>query len=300
MSPDDKAVVELSSFQLHTMKRSPHVAVVTNVTPNHLDWHTDFDEYIDAKRAVFKFQKPGDIAVFNYDNEITRGFGGESGNGVYFSRRETLGDGYCLEGDMIVKRAGGATEREVLDINDIYIPGMHNVENYMAAIAAVSGYVGDDVIRETAKKFTGVPHRIEFVREIDGVKYYNDSIASSPARTTAGLNSFNRKVVLIAGGYDKKIPFDDFGPVVAEHVKKLVLCGFTADKIEKAVKGASNYSASRLPIYKTDDFKKAVETARDIAEPGDVVILSPACASFDMFKNFEERGNRFKEIVNEM
>ncbi len=300
MSPNDKAVVELSSFQLHTMKRSPHVAVVTNVTPNHLDWHTDFDEYIDAKRAVFKFQKPGDIAVFNYDNEITRGFGGESGNGVYFSRRETLDDGYCLEGDMIVKRVGGATEREVLDINDIYIPGMHNVENYMAAIAAVSGYVGDDVIRETAKKFTGVPHRIEFVREIDGVKYYNDSIASSPARTTAGLNSFNRKVVLIAGGYDKKIPFDDFGPVVVEHAKKLVLCGFTADKIEKAVKGASNYSASKLPIYKTDDFKKAVETARDIAEPGDVVILSPACASFDMFKNFEERGNRFKEIVNEM
>ncbi len=300
MRPEDKAVVELSSFQLHTMKRSPHVAVVTNVTPNHLDWHTDFDEYIDAKRAVFKFQKPSDIAVFNYDNEITRGFGKECSSGVYFSRREILDDGYCLEGDMIVKRVGGASEREVLDINDIYIPGMHNVENYMAAIAAVSDYVGIDVIRETAKGFKGVPHRIEFVREINGVKYYNDSIASSPARTTAGLNSFNRKVVLIAGGYDKKIPFDDFGSVVAEHAKKLVLCGFTADKIEKAVKSASNYSEPELPIYKTDDFKKAVETARNIAEPGDVVILSPACASFDMFKNFEERGNRFKEIVNEM
>ncbi len=298
IKPNDKAVVELSSFQLHTMKRSPHIAVVTNVTPNHLDWHTDFDEYVDAKRAVFKFQKPSDRAVFNYDNDVTRGFAQECGNGVCFSRRELLNDGYCLSGEMIVLRRGGETEREILNINDIYIPGMHNVENYMAAIAAVDGLVGDDVIRATARGFTGVPHRIEFVRELGGVKYYNDSIASSPARTTAGLNSFKQKVVLIAGGYDKKIPFDDFGPVVAEHVKKLVLCGFTADKIEKAVKNAEN--SGGLPIYKTVDFKKAVETAKEISEPGDVVILSPACASFDMFKNFEERGNRFKEIVNEL
>ncbi len=300
IKPGDKAVVELSSFQLHTMKKSPHIAVVTNVTPNHLDWHTGFDEYVDAKRAVFKFQKSGDRAVFNYDNDVTRGFGKECGNGVYFSRREKLADGYCLDGNMIKKFSGGAVEREILDINDIYIPGMHNVENYMAAIAAVDGLVPDEIIRGTAKGFTGVAHRIEFVRELDGVRYYNDSIASSPARTTAGLNSFTQKVILIAGGYDKKIPFDDFGPVVAEHVKKLVLCGFTADKIKKAVKAAANYDETSLPIYKIDDFRQAIMKARDIAEPGDIVILSPACASFDMFKNFEERGNRFKEIVNEL
>ena len=298
IKPDDKVVVELSSFQLHTMKQSAHISVVTNVTPNHLDWHIDFDEYVDSKRAVFKFQNPGDRAVFNYDNDITRGFGEESENGVYFSRREKLENGYCLNGNVISKFKNGALEREILNIEDIYIPGMHNVENYMAAIAAVDGLVSDDVIRETAKGFTGVAHRIEFVRELDGVKYYNDSIASSPARTTAGLNSFTQKVVLIAGGYDKLIPFDDFGPVVAEHVKKLVLCGLTAEKIEKAVKAADNYNAEDLPIYRVSDFKMAIEKAKEIAEPGDVVILSPACASFDMFKNFEERGNTFKDIVN--
>ena len=173
---------------------------------------------------------------------------------------------------------------------------MHNVENYMAAAAAVEGLVEDGTIRRTATEFKGVPHRIEFVRELDGVSYYNDSIASSPARTTAGLKSFgDKKVILIAGGYDKKIPFDDFGAVVNEHVKKLVLVGFTSEKIEAAVKNAGNYN--NLPIFRCDEFKAAVEKAREIAQPGDTVILSPACASFDLFKNFEDRGNTFKDIV---
>lgn len=192
----------------------------------------------------------------------------------------------------------GHIEREILSVADIYIPGMHNVENYMAAIAAVDGLVSDDIIRKTAKEFVGVPHRIEFVRELNGVKYYNDSIASSPARTTAGLNSFDKKVVLIAGGYDKKIPFEEFGSVVNNKVKSLVLCGFTADKIEDAVKSAQNYNENNIPIYKCSLFEDAVKKAKEIAEAGDVVILSPACASFDLFKNFEERGNTFKNIVN--
>lgn len=295
---EDKVVVELSSFQLHTMKKSPHIAVVTNVTPNHLDWHKDFQEYVDAKKAVFANQKEGDRAVFNYDNEITKGFYNETPNGVYFSRTNKIDNGYGLNGDMIALFEDGKVKRDILNVNDIYIPGVHNIENYMAAIAAVDGLVSDEVIRATAKGFVGVPHRIEFVRELDGVKYYNDSIASSPARTTAGLNSFDKKVILIAGGYDKKIPFDDFGTVVNDKVKKLVLCGFTADKIEAAVKNADNYNAEALPIYKLTDFKEAVEKARAVAESGDVVILSPACASFDLFKNFEERGNTFKDIVN--
>lgn len=293
---DDVCVVELSSFQLHTMKRSADIAVVTNVTPNHLDWHTDFDEYKNSKKAVFKYQKSGGRVVLNYDNDITREFGKETDNAVYFSRKEILDNGFCLIGDKVVRRINGRDEREVLDINNIFIPGMHNVENYMAAAAAVEGLAEDGIIRRTAIDFKGVPHRIEFIREVDGVKYYNDSIASSPARTTAGLNSFgDKKVILIAGGYDKKIPFDDFGKVVCDHVKALVLVGVTSEKIENAVRNAENFN--NLPIYRCTEFKQAAEKAKEVAKDGDTVILSPACASFDLFKNFEERGNTFKNIV---
>lgn len=298
MHPEDICVVELSSFQLHTMKRSADIAVVTNVTPNHLDWHTDFNEYAESKKAVFKYQKKGGRVVLNYDNDITRGFGEDTDGGVYFSSKTVLEDGFCLKNGKIVRRIGGRDEREILDIADIYIPGMHNVENYMAAAAAVEGLAEDGIIRKTAAEFTGVPHRIEFVREVDGVKYYNDSIASSPARTTAGLKSFGgKKLVLIAGGYDKKIPFDEFGEIVCEYVKALVLVGVTSEKIEAAVRAADNYNG--LPIYRCGEFKAAVEKARDIAEMGDVVILSPACASFDLFPNFEVRGDTFKAIVRE-
>lgn len=296
MTEKDIAVLELSSFQLHTMKQSADIAVVTNVTPNHLDWHTDFQEYVDAKKAVFTYQSADGKVVLNYDNAITQGFGNEVKNAVYFSSAKLLEDGYCLEDDSIVYRQQGKTVRKVLKRGDIYIPGMHNVENYMAAIAATDSLIQDEVVRTTAKEFKGVPHRIEFVRELNGVKYYNDSIASSPARTTAGLKSFGeKKVILIAGGYDKKIPFEEFGSVVNDHVKKLVLVGLTAQKIETAVKAAPNFA--ELPIFRVTEFREAVETARREAEEGDIVILSPACASFDMFKNFEVRGNTFKEIV---
>ncbi len=296
ISPDDISVVELSSFQLHTMKRSADIAVVTNVTPNHLDWHTDFEEYANAKRAVFEHQGENGRVVLNFDNDVTKGFGEGISGAVYFSSRQKIEDGYALNGDMIAEYKAGKVVREILDINTIYIPGMHNVENYMAAIAATNGLISDEVIRETAIEFKGVPHRIEFVRELDGVKYYNDSIASSPARTTAGLVSFGKKrVILIAGGYDKKIPFDDFGRVVNEHVSKLVLVGATSEKIENAVREAENHD--NIPIYKCTEFKEAVEKAREVAEYGDIVILSPACASFDLFKNFEVRGDTFKEIV---
>lgn len=296
MKKEDIAVVELSSFQLHTMKKSADIAVVTNVTPNHLDWHTDFEEYADSKRAVFEYQSIDGRVVLNFDNDITRGFGKDRGGAVYFSSKEEVCDGYCLKNNKIVKMENKQVARDVLDIDTIYIPGMHNVENYMAASAAVEGLVSDDVIRETAVEFKGVPHRIEFVRELDGVKYYNDSIASSPARTTAGLVSFgDKKVILIAGGYDKKIPFDEFGKVVNDRVKKLVLVGNTAEKIKLAVTSAENFAD--MPIYVCGEFRQAVEQARNIASEGDIVILSPACASFDLFKNFEVRGDTFKEIV---
>lgn len=298
MQKEDLVVVELSSFQLHTMKQSPYIAVVTNVTPNHLDWHKDFAEYVEAKKAIFAYKKDEGKVVLNYDNEITRSFAEEAKRPAFFSSKEVLRDGYCLRDGKIVKMRNQAIERIVLDTKDIYIPGMHNIENYMAAIAATEEFVTDEIVRTTAREFKGVPHRIEFVREVDGVKYYNDSIASSPARTTAGLRSFEQKVILIAGGYDKKIPFTAFGSVVNAHVKKLVLVGLTSEKIEKAVKEAENYCG--LPIYRCTAFQEAVEKAREIAEKGDIVLLSPACASFDLFKNFEVRGDTFKEIVHKL
>ena len=299
INQNDKVILELSSFQLHTMKKSPHIAVVTNVTPNHLDWHTDLAEYEEAKKNIFLNQKDGDITVLNYDNEVTRGFAASTGKHIFFSRKYNLENGICLIENNIVLKENDRVKETILDISTIKIPGMHNVENYMAAIAATLGMVSVETIRYVAANFGGGPHRIEFVREIDGVKYYNDSIASSPARTTAGLISFGgTKVILIAGGYDKKIPFDGFGNVVNEYVKSLVLLGATSDKIEESVRKAENYDG--LPIYKVSDFKSAVLKAKEAAESGDIVILSPACASFDLFKNFEERGNTFKEIVNSL
>lgn len=299
ITAEDLVVLELSSFQLHTMKQSADIAVVTNVTPNHLDWHTDFNEYIDAKKAVYAYQNENGKLIVNYENEITRTFAEGKDNSVYFSSKSFLENGYCLKDEKIVFVKDGKIERTVLDINDIYIPGMHNVENYMAAVAATDTFINDEVVNVTATDFKGVPHRIEFVRELNGVKYYNDSIASSPARTTAGLISFGgKKVILIAGGYDKKIPFDEFGEVVNTYVKKLVLVGLTSQKIQDATVNAKNYN--NLPIFRCNDFEEAVKTAQTEAESGDIVILSPACASFDMFKNFEERGNLFKKLVMEL
>lgn len=289
MVPSDKVVVELSSFQLFSMKKSPKIAVVTNVTPNHLDWHKDFDEYIESKKNIMKYQDETSVFVSNGANEITQKMGCEA-----------KGEWRCFssKGDATIYLDNGCIyygEEKIIDTADIKIPGAHNVENYMAAIGAVYSLVTKDSIEYVAKNFGGVPHRIEFVREIDGVKFYNDSIASSPARTTAGLRAFGEKVILIAGGYDKKIPFDEFGEIINGYVKELVLVGNTSDKIEKAVVNAKNYEG--LPIHRETDFEEAVKTARSCAKTGDIVLLSPACASFDLFENFEHRGNTFKKIV---
>ncbi|MBQ7960846.1 MAG: UDP-N-acetylmuramoyl-L-alanine--D-glutamate ligase [Clostridia bacterium] len=289
MKPDDKAVLELSSFQLFSMKKSPKIAVVTNVTPNHLDWHKDFEEYIESKKNIMKYQDENSVLITNYSNAITKKMG-EEAKGEWRSFSSTKDALVHLDNNEIFFGS-----EKIINASDIIIPGIHNIENYMAAIAATKDYVSRETVEYVAKNFGGVSHRIELVRTLDGVRYYNDSIASSPARTTAGLSSFNEKVILIAGGYDKKIPFDEFGEVINERVKKLVLVGLTSEKIEAAVKNASNFEG--LPIFRETDFEHAVKTARNCAESGDIVILSPACASFDLFKNFEERGNFFKKIV---
>ena len=298
MRPDHCAVLELSSFQLMTMTQSPHIAVVTNLAPNHLDMHKDMAEYVAAKENIFRHQRPGDIAVFNDDNAITAEQSARAvGRSRLFSRRTEVADGVFLRGEDIVCR-GPEGERVILRTSDIKIPGVHNVENYMAAIAAVDGLVPDETIRQFAQTFGGVEHRIELVRTYRGVRYYNDSIASSPSRTIAGLRSFPEKVILIAGGYDKHIPFDVLGPEITAHVKLLILCGATADKIRAAVEQAPDYRPGCPEILDVTPFTAAVEAARDRAHPGDVVTLSPACAAFDQFKNFAERGKFFKSIVN--
>ena len=296
MRPGDVAVLELSSFQLLTMTHSPHIAVVTNLAPNHLDVHKDFAEYIAAKENVFTHQTTEDIAVFNADNDITAEESTRAiGRARLFSRKRELADGVFLRGEAVIVRHGGA-ERQVMTTADIKLPGVHNVENYLAAIAAVDGLVPDGVIRDFAREFGGVEHRIELVRTRNGVRWYNDSIASSPSRTIAGLNSFAEKVILIAGGKDKGIPYDALGPVVNKHVKLLILCGATAGVIRRAVEEAENYAG--LEIVDVEDYHAAVSLADSRAREGDVVILSPASTSFDRFANFMERGRVFKEIVN--
>ena len=299
VKPTDYAVVELSSFQLISMRRSPDVAVVTNLAPNHLDIHKDMQEYIDAKKNIILHQSAFSKAVLNLDNDITNGFSNDvRGSLAKFSVKEKLYNGAYLDGTTICYSDYGKVTK-IMDIKDIKIPGMHNVENYLAAISAVWGIVDTETIVKVAKTFGGVEHRAEFVREFNGVKYYNDSIASSPTRTALGtLSLYDEKIIIIAGGYDKHIPYEPLGPVINDKVKVLILLGDTAPKIEEAVKKADNYDENAIKIINVNNMEEAVKAAVENSESGDIVSLSPASASFGLYKNFEERGNHFKSIVN--
>ncbi len=297
---DDFAVVELSSFQLQNMKKSPSFAAVTNVTPNHLNWHIDMDEYTLAKENIIR----GDgcrRAVLNYDCEVTRDMVTHTNADViYFSGSQIPCNGFeaVYEKDgVIVHRTKEGSVDEILAVSDIKIPGRHNVENYMTAIALTCGFVSKETISEIAKSFGGVEHRCEFVREYEGVKYYNSSIDSSPTRTIAALSSFKDKVIVICGGYDKNIPYAPLAKPLCDHAKAIVLVGATSAKIKSALTSYDGYNGSP-EIIEADSFESAVNSARYAAKSGDTVILSPAAASFDMFKNFEERGKIFKKIVN--
>ena len=297
--PEDVAVVELSSFQLISMHQSPKIAVVTNVTPNHLDHHKDMQEYIDAKRNILLYQNPPCRAVLGYENEITRKMQADcKGKQVWFTRLHETDNGAFLRGDGMLCMAEDGIVTPFLAQKEIKLRGLHNIENLLAAAAAVWGEVPVEAIRLVGSTFTGVEHRIEPVRVLDGVTYYNDSIGTSPTRTIAGLRSFDQKVILIAGGYDKHIPYEPLAPEVVRHVKHLVLMGATGPRIEKAVKGDAGYAASGLTMEYADNMQHAVERARAAAVPGDIIILSPASASFDLYPNFEVRGREFKRIVN--
>lgn len=293
MGPDDYAVAELSSFQLMDMTRSPERAVITNLAPNHLDIHRDMAEYIWAKQNIYRYQGSGDLLILNADNAITAGFTG-NGKTEFFSRKQKT-NGVWTENGVIYRHG-----QKVLETKDILLPGTHNIENYMAAIAAVEGIASDEAIGQVAKNFGGVEHRIELVRVKDGVRFYNDSIASSPSRTIAGLRSFPEKVILIAGGYDKHIPYDVLGPEICTHVKKLFLGGATGEKIRQAVLAAENYREGAPEITDCGNFETAVRAAAGAAEPGDVVLMSPASAAFDQFKNFMVRGDFYKKLIKEL
>jgi UDP-N-acetylmuramoylalanine--D-glutamate ligase len=296
----DKIVAELSSFQLMSLRAPFDVTVITNITPNHLDVHGNMNEYIECKKQIFLHQDAFSRTILSADNEIVNGFSDEiRGKLIKFAinkKPEPFGAFLREDGVLCYNNNGEITE--YLHMDEIKIRGIHNVENYLAAIAATFDFVSVESVCEVAKTFGGVEHRIEFVREIDGVKYYNDSIATSPTRVIAGLKAFGKRIIIIAGGYDKKIPYEPLGEPVNEYVKCLVTLGATADKIETAVKNSSYFDAEKIVILRAKNLEEAVKFAAENAESGDIISLSPASASFDLYKNFEERGKHFKDIVN--
>ena len=317
ISENDFVVLELSSFQLQAMKTGrelqpwPHAACITNVSPNHLNWHIDMAEYTNAKAEIYANQARGGRLILNYENEITRAMAkNAAGHVTYFSsvhdltaclaeQAEFHADAVIFEknGEIVLASDAEQEPFALLSVSDILLPGRHNVENYMTAIAAVRGYVDPDTITDVAKTFGGVEHREEYVCERGGVKYYNSSIDSSPTRTIAALHAFRQKLIVILGGADKGVPFDVLAKPLAEHAKAVVLTGASRDKIAAALDNSADFRASGVPVYNVPNFTDAIDAARDAAETGDIVILSPACTSFDAFPNFMVRGRHFKELV---
>lgn len=293
---DHKVVLELSSFQLMTMDTSPEVAIVTNLSPNHLDMHKGMEEYVDSKKNIFKYQSSNDLLILNRENDITYSFKDEAKGIVkFFSSRREVEDGAYLKDNILYVKGEAICRRE-----DIAIKGMHNVENYLAAFLATKDDVSKEVMKNLAKTFTGVDHRCQLIRDVNGVKYYNDSIASSPTRTIASIKSFEKPVILIVGGYDKKIPFEPLAEEGNSYIKELIIMGATKDKIRKVFEDLKANKGIDVPVHMVNSLEEAVTKSRELAEVGDYVVLSPACASFDAFPNFEVRGNKFKELVNNL
>ena len=298
--PEDILVLELSSFQLMGMTVSPDIAVITNITPNHLNIHKDYQEYIDSKKNIFKYQDENGILVLNYDNEITRQCAKEAnGKVIFFSSKEKLDNGYIVD-DNIIKECTDKIRKHIIDTKDVILRGNHNFENIATALAATASLVDVETAVKAIKDFKPVEHRLEFIKEIDKVKWYNDSVSSSPTRTIAGLYAYDEDIILIAGGYDKNLDYTPIAKPIVEKVKALILLGQTSGKIFDAVKNELESQGKDLKIYMCENLKQTVETAKKIAKPGQVVLFSPASASFDMFKNFADRGEQFKKLVNEL
>lgn len=291
MKKEDIIVLELSSFQLMDMDISPDISIITNIAENHLDIHSSFEEYIDAKKNIFKYQDNKGILVTNADNEITNKFKG-NGETRYFSRSKQTNYFYT-DGTYIYYNG-----KKILNKNDIKLRGIHNLENIATALTAVIDLIDLDKSIEVIKNFNGVEHRLEFVREINNVKWYNDSVSSSPTRTIAGLYSYDENIVLIAGGYDKHLDYTNIAKPILDKVTKLILMGDTKEKIYNAV--TTSVMNPNIEIYKCNTLQEVVDKAKEVAIPGEIVLFSPASASFDMFKNFADRGNQFKDLVNKL
>ncbi len=300
IKPENIIILELSSFQLSDMDISPDISVVTNIYPDHLNVHKSYEEYREAKKNIFKHQSENGIVVLNYDNEFTREFAKEAnGKVIFFSSKEKLDDGFIYDkADGTIKYCKDGVRRHITKKEDIKLRGIHNYENICAALAATSSIVDVDTQVKAIEEFTGVEHRLEFVRELNNVKWYNDSIGTSPASTIAGLNSFDEDIILLAGGSDKGLDYKEVGEAIARKVRALILTGPTSEKIENATKQALN--GKSIEIYYTSNMQESVNLAKEIAKAGDVVLLSPASASFDLYKNFEDRGHQFKDCVNNL
>ena len=304
MQPEDIVVLELSSFQLMNMKISPKISVITNITPNHLNIHTDMEEYVEAKKNIFKYQDKDGLVILNYDNEITRECSKEApGNVMFFSSKDKNVNGYLVDtDDGKIKVSENGLRKHVFDTKNMKLRGVHNFENAACSIIATKDLVKKESIDRVLTEFKGVEHRLELVKETKNrIKWYNDSVSSSPTRTIAGLNAFSFKnIILIAGGYDKNLDYEVLAKPILDNCKSLILLGQTSEKIEKAVLKEQKRSQKDLTIYKCKSLNQAVQTANEIAIKGDIVLFSPASASFDMFKNFAERGEVFKQYVKEI
>ena len=303
MKPEDLVILELSSFQLMGMEISPDISVVTNVFPDHLNVHKSYEEYQQAIENIFLHQNNDGIVILNKDNDITRSFSKlAQGKVVFFSSTKQLKDGYVYDReDHMIKHCVDGKCKDLLYKDDIKLRGIHNYENICAALAATETLTTENTQIEAIKNFNGVEHRLEFVRELDGVKYYNDSIGTSPASTIAGLNAFDENIILLAGGSDKGLDYKEIGETIAKKVGTLILTGPTSEKIENATKIALIDSPNKsLDIVHCTNLEEAVKIAKQKSNSGDIVLLSPASASFDAFKNFEERGKKFKQLVNEL
>ena len=300
VKPENIIILELSSFQLSDMDISPDISVVTNIYPDHLNVHKSYEEYREAKKNIFKHQSENGIVVLNYDNEFTREFAKEAnGKVIFFSSKEKLDDGFIYDkADGTIKYCKDGVRRHIIKKEDIKLRGIHNYENICAALAATSSIVDVDTQVKAIEEFTGGEHRLEFVRELNNVKWYDDSIGTSPASTIAGLNSFDEDIILLAGGSDKGLDYKEVGEAIARKVRALILTGPTSEKIENATKQALN--GKSIEIYYTSNMQESVNLAKEIAKAGDVVLLSPASASFDLYKNFEDRGHQFKDCVNNL
>jgi len=297
---DDLVVLELSSFQLELMTRSPQIAAILNITPNHLDRHGSMQAYIAAKSRILRFQHAGDVAILNRDDPGSWSLAEHLKSDLIsfgFQKPDSKQNGTYIYKDAIWLQLGRESLK-MLPLEWIQLPGRHNIANVLAACAiAAAASLALPAIQTAIEEFTGIPHRLEFIRNINGADWYNDSIATAPERTMAAIEAFEGPLVLLLGGRDKNLPWDDLAQLIHQRVRAVVLFGEAAGLIEKAL-GAVKKGETLQVISRCNTLEEAVQAATKLAQPGDTVLLSPGCTSFDAFKDFEERGEYFRKLVN--